>query len=76
VEIQNKNETKTPYRSKVHWNYDGAQVVAHPAHIKMGIGHSRKLSEFCDCGFGGKYNVSCKVVGNIYELPELLTNGA
>ena len=67
VEIIDKTETKTSYTSKVVFYYDGALVKAHPAHIQMGIGKARKLSHFCDYGNGGKYNVNCKIVGNIYE---------
>ncbi len=74
VEIQNKNETKTSYISRVEFSYDGAIVRAHPGHIKMGLGSNRRLSEFCDYGFGDKYDVSCKIIGNIHESPELLTN--
>jgi uncharacterized phage protein (TIGR01671 family) len=72
VEIQNKNETKTSYISRVRFGYDGAMVSAHPAHIKMGLGSNRRLSEFCDYGFGGKDDVSCKVIGNIYENSDLI----
>lgn len=71
VEIQNLDETKTSYKSRVALTVNGFLVTGHPIHVKMGINSSRNLSEFCNYGDGGKYNVRCKKVGNIYENPEL-----
>lgn len=72
VEIQNKLETKTSYKSIVMMSYNGAIISAHPAHIKIGEKANRQLSSFCDYGFGGKYDVECKIVGNVYENSDLL----
>ena len=73
VEVWNKTETKTTYISKVYKStHNGISIDAHPVHDKLGLGYKRKLFEFCDYGIGGNYNVSCKLLGNIYENPELL----
>jgi uncharacterized phage protein (TIGR01671 family) len=72
VEVRNASETQTSHISRVYMTYDGVRVEPHPTHKAIGLGKPRLLSSYCDYGFGGKYNVSCKIVGNIYENPELL----
>lgn len=72
VEIQNNIETKTPHKSEVIMNYNGALVKYHPIHQQLGHNGFKNLSDYCNYGFGDRYNVFCKVVGNIYENPELL----
>ncbi len=74
VRIQDKNETRAPYISEVYFNpSDGTFVDGHPSHLKAGAGlRYRELSGYCDYGDGGKVGVSCEIIGNIYENPELL----
>ena len=72
VETQNSQETKTSYKSRVCVTPNGVLVDHHPAHIKMGEVGNRKLSGYCDYGHGGKHNVSCKIIGNIHDNPELI----
>lgn len=71
VEIHNLDETKMSYKSRVTLTANGFLVSGHPAHIKIGIGNSRLLSDFCNYGDGEKYNVKCKKLGNLYENPKL-----
>ncbi|MDO6353984.1 YopX family protein [Caloramator sp. CAR-1] len=72
VEIHDTSETKNPYISQVYITYDGVLVDPHPVHKILGHDYSRRLSWFCDYGVGYEYFVKCKVIGNIYENPELL----
>ena len=67
IEIQDSTETTTSYQSPVCITHDGALVKYHPAHVSMGEVGMRKLSSYCDYGYGGKYNVSCKIIGNVHE---------
>lgn len=71
VEIQHKQETKTSYISQVTMTYNGVLVKKHPVHVQIGIGGNRLLSDYCDYGNGGIYHVTCNIVGNIYQNPEL-----
>lgn len=68
VEIQDDVETKTSYRSTVRITPYGVLVDGHPAHKAIGLGEDRLLADFC-------YYGKCKVLGNIYENPELLEVG-
>ena len=44
VELSMPFETKTTWKSRIHWNaIDGAFVDAHPSHIKMGLSVDRAL---------------------------------
>ena len=46
VELSMPIETRTPWKSRIHWNpIDGAFVDAHPVHKSMGIGQDRGLRE-------------------------------
>ena len=46
VELSMPLETKTTWKSRIHWNaIDGAFVDAHPSHIKMGLSTDRGLRE-------------------------------
>lgn len=74
VEVQNTFETKTPYLSLVYFGHDGAIVNSHPSHIAIfKRNEGRLLSSYCDYGIGDKYDVSCKIIGNLHDNPELVT---
>jgi len=46
VEFSMPFVTRTPWKSRIHWNpIDGAFVDAHPAHKQMGSGEDRGLRE-------------------------------
>lgn len=72
VEIQDKTETNTSYISVVSLTSLGSIVEPHPAHKALGISKYRKLEDCIDYGVGYQYHLKCKIVGNIYENPELL----
>ena len=51
VELSMPIETRTPWKSRIHWNpIDGAFVDAHPAHKQMGIGNDRGLRQILQNG--------------------------
>ena len=57
-------ETKTAWKSIVHWNMlDGAFVDAHPAHKKMGLSTHRNLRDFI-----GKEDFKVNVSGGGTEI--------
>lgn len=75
VKIQDKTETKTFYISEVLITCNGSIVKAHPSHVKLGHEHWRELSWYCDYGVGDENRmgyISCEVIGNIYQNPNLL----
>lgn len=71
VRVKRDVETKTPHNSIVTHGCDGASIEPHESHRKLCI--KMLLSNYCDYGFGGKVGVSCKVIGNIHDNPELVT---
>ena len=72
VKVHDTTETKIPYVTQVYLSPLGSLVEPHPAHRALGISSYRKLEDYCDYGVGGQYHLSCKIIGNIYENPELL----
>jgi uncharacterized phage protein (TIGR01671 family) len=75
VEVIDPSETKTSHKSVVRFGYNGAWIDAHPVHKEMGAAYIRKLYDYCDYGIGRGIVARCKIVGNIYQNPELLNEG-
>lgn len=72
VEVLLEIETKTPHISEVVINSNGVVINGHPSHRNFSNVTYRQLADYCDYGFGGNYLSHCKIIGNIYENPELL----
>ena len=76
VNIHDPFETKTAYKSEVLFTADGVRVWTHPIHRALDVvSPTRLLSHYCDYGHGGKPGKFCKIVGNIYENPDLIERG-
>lgn len=74
VEVRDLEETKTSHTSVVYFDYSGAYIDAHPFHRKINALDHRILKHYCDYGIGDYRPVKCKVIGNIYDNPELIPN--
>ncbi|OXB94812.1 YopX family protein [Parageobacillus galactosidasius] len=61
-----------PYRAVVHFNYLGAWIKGPSLRKLLGISEIQQLYEYCDYGFGKGILSTCKVIGNIFENPDLI----